>query len=54
MRTARLKFDALNSYQSFIDASNVWGVEQTDTWNPEMGHSPMGLSKLVEVQSNDK
>ena len=35
-RTLRLKFDKWNWYQSLIDASKIWGVEQADTWNPEM------------------
>ena len=40
-------------YQSFIDGSNVWGVDRTDPWGPEMDHPPLGRSYLVVVQSYD-
>ena len=31
-------------YQSFIDGSNVWGVNRTDAWGPEMDQPPLGGS----------
>ena len=38
-------------YQSFIDVSNIWGVNRTIHWGPEMDHPPLGLSYLVVVSS---
>ena len=40
-------------YQSFIDGSNIWGVDRTDPWGPEMDHLPLGRSYLVVVPSYD-
>ena len=40
-------------YQSFIDRSNIWGVDGTDPLNPEMDHLALGYSYLVEVQLYD-
>ena len=40
-------------YQSFIDGSNIWGVDKTDHWGPEMDHPPLGRSYLVVVPSYD-
>ena len=40
-------------YQSFIDVSNIWGVDRTDPWGPEMDHPPLGRSYLVVVPSYD-
>ena len=40
-------------YQSFIDGSNIWGVDRTDPWGPEMDHPPLGRSYLVVAPSYD-
>ena len=40
-------------YQSFIDGSNIWGVDRTDPWGPEIDHPPLGRSYLVVVPSYD-
>ena len=40
-------------YQSFIDWSNIWGVDRTYSWGPEMDHPLLGRSYLVEVPSDD-
>ena len=40
-------------YQSFIDGSNIWDVDRTDPWGPEMHHPPLGRSHLVVVPSYD-
>ena len=40
-------------YQSFIDGSNIWGVDMNDPWGPEMIHPPFGRSYLVVVPSYD-
>ena len=37
----------------FIDGSNIWGVDRTDPWGPEMDHPPLGRSYLVVVPSYD-
>ena len=39
--------------QSFIDGSNIWGVDRTDPWGPEMDHPPLGPNYLVIVPSYD-
>ena len=33
--------------------SNIWGVDRTDPWGPEMDHPPLGRSYLVVVPSYD-
>ena len=40
-------------YQSFIDGSNIWGVDRTHPWGPKMDHPPLGRSYLVVVPSYD-
>ena len=40
-------------YQSFIDGSNIWGVNKTDPYGPDMDHPPLGRSYLVVVPSYD-
>ena len=40
-------------YQSFIDGSNIWSVDKTDPWGPQMDHPPLGRSYLVVVTSYD-
>ena len=40
-------------YQSFIDGSNIWGVDRTDHWGPEMNHPPLDRSYLVVVSLYD-
>ena len=40
-------------YQSYIDGSNIWSVDRTDPWGPEMDHPPLGRSYLVVVPSYD-
>ena len=36
-----------------IDGSNIWGVDKTDPWGPEMDHPPSGRCYLVAVPSYD-
>ena len=47
------RFHGLYWYQSFIDRSNIWGVDRTDPWGPEIDQSPLGRSYLVVVPSYD-
>ena len=51
--TLWVRFHGRYWYQSFIDGSNIWGVDRTDPWGPEMDHPPLGRSYLVEVPSYD-
>ena len=46
-----MRFHGWYWYQSFIDGSNIWGVDRTDPWGPEMDHPPLGRSYLVVVPS---
>ena len=46
-----MRFHGRYWYQSFIDGSNIWGVDRTDPWGPEMDHPPLGRSYLVVVPS---
>ena len=48
-----VRFHGRYWYQSFIDVSNIWGVDRTDPWGPEMDHPPLGRSYLVVVPSYD-
>ena len=48
-----VRFHGRYWYQSFIDGSNIWGVDRTDPWGPEMDHSPLGRSYFVVVPSYD-
>ena len=48
-----VRFHGWYLYQSFIDGSNIWGVDRTDPWSPEMDHPPLGRSYLVVVPSYD-
>ena len=48
-----MRFHGRYWYQSFIDGSNIWGVDRTDPWGPEMDHPPLGRSYLVVVPSFD-
>ena len=41
------------SYQSFVDGSNIWGVDRTDHLSPEVDHPPLGRSYFVVVPSYD-
>ena len=45
--TLWVRFHGWYWYQSFIDGSNIWGVDRTDPWGPEMNHPPLGRSYLV-------
>ena len=40
-------------YQSFIDGSNIWGVDKTHPWVPEKVHPLLSRSYLVEVPPYD-
>ena len=40
-------------YQSFIDGSNVWCLDRTDPWGPEMDHPPLARCYLVVVPLYD-
>ena len=51
--TLWVRFHGRYWYQSFIDGSNIWCVERTDPWGPEMDHPPLGRSYLVVVPSNN-
>ena len=44
-----VKFHVWYRYQSFIDGSNILGVDRTDPWGPEIDHPPLGRSYLVVV-----
>ena len=46
-------FHGLYRYQSFIDGSNIWGVDRTDPWGPEMDHLLLGRSYFLVVPSYD-
>ena len=48
-----LRFHDRYWYQSFIDGSNIWGVDRTDPKGPEMDHPPLGRNYLVVVTSYD-
>ena len=48
-----VRFHGRYWYESFIDGSNIWGVDRTDPWGPEMDHPPLGRSYLVVVPSYD-
>ena len=48
-----VRFHGRYWYQSFIDGWNIWGVDRTDPWGPEMDHPPLGRSYLVVVPSYD-
>ena len=37
-----VRFHGRYWYQSFIDGSNIWGVDRTDPWGPEMDHPAIG------------
>ena len=51
--TLWVKFHGRYWHQSFIDGSNIWGVDRTDPWGPEMVHPPLDRSYLVVVLSYD-
>ena len=48
-----VRFHGRYWYQSFIDGSNIWGVDRSNPWGPEMVHPPLGRTNLVVVSSND-
>ena len=48
-----VRFHGRYWYQSYIGGSNIWGVDRTDHWGPEMDHPPLGRSYLVVVPSYD-
>ena len=50
--TLLVRFHCWDWYQTFIDGSNIWGVDRTDPWGPEMDHPPLGRSYLVKVASD--
>ena len=49
--TLWVRFHGRYWYQSFIDGSNIWGVDRTDPRGPEMDHPPFGRSYLVVESS---
>ena len=51
--TLRMRFHGRYWYQSFIEWSNIWGVDSTEPWGPEMDHPPLGRSYLVVVPLYD-
>ena len=48
-----VRFHGRYWYQSFIDRCNIWGVDRTDPWGPEMDHPLLGRSYLVVAPSYD-
>ena len=48
-----VRFHGRNWYQSFINGSNIWIVDRTEPWVPEMDHLSLGRSYLVIVPSYD-
>ena len=48
-----MRFDGLYLYQPLIDGSNIWCVDSTDPWVPEMDHPPVGRSYFVVEPSYD-
>ena len=48
-----VRFHGRYWYQSFIDVSNICGVDRTDPWGSEIDHPPLGRSYLVIVLSYD-
>ena len=42
-----VRFHGQYWYQSFIDGSNIWGVDRTDPWGPEMDHPSLGRSYVM-------
>ena len=44
-----VKFHGRYWYQSFIDGSNICGVDRTNPWGPEMDNPPLGRNYLVVV-----
>ena len=48
-----VRFHGRYWYQSFIDGSNIWGVDRTDPGGPEMDHPPLGRSYLEVAPSYD-
>ena len=51
--TLWVRFHGWIWYQSFIDGPNIWAVDRTDPWGPEMDHPPLGRSYSVVVPSYD-
>ena len=51
--TLWVRFHGWYWYQSFIDGSNIGGVDKNDRWGPVMDHPPLGCSSLVVVPSYD-
>ena len=48
-----VKFHGQYWYQSLIDGSNIWGVDRSDPWGPEMHHPLLDRSFLVVLPSYD-
>ena len=48
-----VRFHCRYWYQYFIDGSDIWGVDRTDPWCPEMDNPPLGSSYLVVLPSYD-
>ena len=48
-----VRFHGRYWYKSFIDGSNILGVDRHDPWGPDMDHPPLGRSYLVVVPSFD-
>ena len=48
-----MRFHGWYRYQSFIDESNIWGVDRTDPWGPEMDHPPLRRNYIVVVSLYD-
>ena len=51
--TLWVRFHGWYWYQSFIDGTNIWGVDRNDPWGPEMDHPPLGRSYLVVMPLYD-
>ena len=48
-----VRFHGQYWYQSFIDGSNIWGVDRTEPCDPEMDYPSLGRSYLTVVPSYD-
>ena len=50
-RAIWMRFNVWYWYQTFIDWSNTWGVDETDHRGPEMDHTPLYRSYMIVMPS---
>ena len=48
-----VRFHGRSRYHSLIDGSNIWCVDRTDPWGPEMDHPRLGRSYMEVMPSYD-